>query len=123
MTRHYEVVYIFDSALEEAQVNEHLERFHALIATPAKSEQAPAVTHWGKRTLAYPIGRKDVGYYVVTQFETEPALLPEFERAIKLDESVVRYLVVLNEGEAPRPVRVAGADDDENGDDSSEEND
>ena len=120
MTRHYEVVYIFDSALEEAQVNEHLERFHALIATPDKPDQVPTVNHWGKRTLAYPIGRKDVGYYVVTQFETEPTLLPEFERAIKLNEGVIRYLVVLNEGEAPRSVRVGGDSDDDSNDNGEE---
>ena len=31
MTNQYEVVYIFDSALEETAINEKLERFHALI--------------------------------------------------------------------------------------------
>ena len=35
MTRQYEVVYIFDSALEEAAINERLARFHALIQQPA----------------------------------------------------------------------------------------
>ena len=35
MTRQYEVVYIFDSALEEAAINERLARFHALSSSPA----------------------------------------------------------------------------------------
>lgn len=122
MTRQYEVVYIFESALEEAQVNEHLERFHALLASPDASAPVTSVNHWGKRSLAYPIKGKDVGYYVVVQCATDPTLLPEFERAIKLDESVLRYLVVLNEGETPRPVRVGSDDDDDRGEDS-EEND
>ena len=34
MTRQYEVVYIFDSALEEAAINERLARFHSLIQQP-----------------------------------------------------------------------------------------
>ena len=34
MTRQYEVVYIFDSALEEATINERLARFNALIQQP-----------------------------------------------------------------------------------------
>ena len=56
---------------------------------------------WGKRTLAYPIKRHQTGYYVVAQFEADPSLLPEFERAIKLEEGVVRFLVVTLEGEMP----------------------
>ncbi len=60
-----------------------------------------AASHWGKRTLAYPIKGKETGYYVVEQFDADPTLLGELERAIKLDETVLRYLLVLNEGLAP----------------------
>jgi len=122
MPRRYEIVYILDSALEEAQVNEHLERMHALLKSPEKPEPITSSNHWGKRTLAYPIKGKEVGYYVVTQFEADPTLLPEFERAVRLDESVIRHLLILNEGETPRPVRVAPAFDDDEGEDA-EEND
>jgi small subunit ribosomal protein S6 len=87
VTRRYEVVYIFDSALEEAAVNERLERVHALLGGAQVSSN-----HWGKRALANSIKRKDTGYYVVEQFEAAPTLLPEFERAIKLDEGVLRFL-------------------------------
>ena len=121
MSRRYEVVYIFDSALEEAQVNERLERFHALLKSPTTPEPITSSNHWGKRSLAYPVKGKEIGYYVVVQFQSEPPLLPEFERAIKLDDGVVRYLVVLNEGEAPRPVRVSTPDDDDEGGDDAEE--
>ena len=107
MTNRYEVVYIFDSALEEAQVNEHLERFHALLKTPETPEPIRQVNHWGKRTLAYPIKRREVGYYVVAQFETPAKQLAEFERLIKLDESVIRHLVVIDEGATPAVERAA----------------
>jgi small subunit ribosomal protein S6 len=98
MSRQYEIVYIFDSALDEGQVDERLAKFHALLQTPEHPEPVTATNHWGKRTLAYPIGRKETGYYVVVQFDAAADQLPEFERAIKLDESVLRHLVVLNEG-------------------------
>jgi small subunit ribosomal protein S6 len=101
MTREYELVYIFDSVLEEAQVNERLERFHEFLKAPESPTPVSASNHWGKRTLAYPIKGRDVGYYVIVQFETEPDRLGELERAIKLDDGVLRYLVVLNEGPAP----------------------
>ena len=115
MTRHYETVYIFDSALEEAQVNERLERFHALLTTPDAPTPIQSVNHWGKRQLAYAIKGKEIGYYVVTQFEAPAVQLPEYERAIKLDDGVLRHLLVLNEGEAPRPPRSRDDDDDGGG--------
>ncbi len=98
MKRKYEIVYIFDSALEEPEVNEHLDRFHDLLKSSDQAEPITGIAHWGKRTLAYPIQNKEIGYYVVAHFEAETELLGEFERAIKLNDTVLRYLVVINEG-------------------------
>ncbi|MDX2194288.1 MAG: 30S ribosomal protein S6 [Gemmatimonadales bacterium] len=91
----YEVVYIFDSSLEDQQITDRLTRFHTLIAT--EGAEAPTLNHWGRRTLAYPIRKKETGYYVVANFSANPEKLPEFERAVKLDEGVIRFLVVLND--------------------------
>ena len=102
MTRRYETVYIFDSALEEPAVNEKLEKFHALLTRDAKGTISN-VAHWGKRTLAYTVKKKETGYYVVAQFEAAPDLLPEYERLVKLDEGVLRYLVVVSEGLPAKP--------------------
>ena len=110
MTHQYEVVYIFDSALEDTAINERLERFHALIRQDGID--APAVDHWGKRALAYPIRKHETGYYAVAKFETDATALPEFERAVKLDDGVLRHLVVVNEGAQPVPV-TAGKSDEE----------
>lgn len=60
--------------------------------------------HWGKRTLAYPIKNKETCYYAVARFDAEPSALPEFERAIKLDDGVLRHLVVVHEGAKAVPV-------------------
>ncbi|MFQ5549839.1 MAG: 30S ribosomal protein S6 [Gemmatimonadales bacterium] len=103
MTRKYEIVYIFSSTLEEAQVNEHLDKFRKLLKTDEHPDPVEKVNHWGKRTLAYPINKSEVGYYVVVNFETDPGVLPEFERIVKLDQDVLRYLIVSNEGEVPAP--------------------
>ena len=115
MTRQYEVVYIFDSALEEAAITEKLARFHALIQPPGEAAP-PELNHWGKRTLAYPIKKHETGYYVIAKFDATGDQLPEFERAIKLDESVLRFLVVLAENAQPAPVAVAKAESDEEDD-------
>lgn len=113
MSRAYEAVYIFDAALEEAAINEKLEKLHNLV--PQAEGSAIEVTHWGKRTLAYPISNRETGYYVVAHFDAAADMLPEFERALKLDESVIRHLIVLNEGAqmAPAPTARDGEEEEE----------
>ena len=125
--RDYEIVYIFDSALDRSVIDQKLERFNGL-ATGDGGGEIIAVEHWGKRQLAYPIDKHDTGYYVVVQFRAEPDNLSDFERAIKLDESVLRHLVVLSEGELPTPPSATGAerfrdDEDEEEDDDEDEDD
>lgn len=102
MTRRYETVYIFDSALDEPAINQRLERFHALLTKDGKGG-VTNVAHWGKRSLAYAIKKREVGYYVVAQFEVAADLLPEYERAVKLDEGVLRFLVVVSAGLPAKP--------------------
>ena len=99
MTRQYEAVYIFDSTLEDVAINEKLDRLHGLLGKPADLQ----VNHWGRRQLAYPIGRREAGYYVVARFGVASEALPEYERAIKLDDGVVRHLVTLFEHELGAP--------------------
>jgi small subunit ribosomal protein S6 len=98
-TRRYEAVYIFDTALEDSAINEKLDRLQGLLGL----SEAAEVEHWGRRALAYKIGRHENGYYIITRFTAEPKVLPEFERALKLDEGVVRYLVSLLEHELGAP--------------------
>ena len=100
MPRQYEAVYIFDSALEDAAITDKLSRFHGLLGV---AEADLTVEHWGRRQLAYPIGRRENGYYVIAKYNAEPVGLPEYERALKLDDGVVRYLVTILEHELGAP--------------------
>ena len=104
MIRPYEVVYIFDPALEDEVITQKLATFHGLIHVPGG--EAPRLNVWGRRTLAYPIKKRTNGYYVVANFDTDAQLLPEFERALRLDDSVLRFLVVLNDV-PPTPAQAA----------------
>jgi small subunit ribosomal protein S6 len=103
MPRPYEVVYIFDSALEDAAITDKLTRFHNLLGARGTPPADLKVDTWGRRQLAYTIGPRETGYYVVARFSAEPPTLPEFERALKLDDGVVRYLVSLHEHEVGAP--------------------
>src|SRR6266705_580406 len=106
MSRRYETVYNFDSALDEPAMNEILNRLHALLTQEGKGTLTN-VSHWGKRTMAYKINKKETGYYVVAEFAATGDLLPEYERAVKLDEGVLRFLVVEAAKEQPKPVVAA----------------
>ena len=106
MARPYEVVYIFDPALDEATITQKLEHFHQMVQVAGA--EPPQFNHWGKRTLSYVIKKRDTGYYVVANFLADAAALPEFERAIKLDDGVLRHLTVLND-EPPTPAQAAPA--------------
>jgi small subunit ribosomal protein S6 len=99
MIRQYEAVYVFDSTLEDAAINDKLGRFHSLLGDPGDLQ----LTHWGRRQLAYPIGRRESGYYVVARFGADTETLPEYERAIKLDDGIVRHLITLYEHELGAP--------------------
>jgi small subunit ribosomal protein S6 len=122
--RLYEIDYIFDATLDEDLVNKKLEKFHPLML--GKSGEVGAVDHWGIRQMAYPVKKQKSGYYVVAQVRADVDGLPEFERVLRLDAELLRYLIVLNEGEpttghsllgeAP-PSRPGRDDDDDDGPD------
>ena len=121
--RPYEVVYIFDSALPEDRINEKLERYNAQLK--GAGGEITATDHWGRRQMTYAIKKKQAGYYVIVQFQSPTEALPEFERLLKLDEDLLRYLVVSHEGEPTAPMSIATReprrDDDEEGEAGEED--
>jgi len=118
--RAYEVVYIFDSQLTDERVNEKVERYHTQL-TGTGGAEVSAVDHWGRRQLAFPIRKRTNGYYVVAQFRAPTDALPEFERLLKLDDELLRYLVVLHEGEPSAPMSIATRQPKRAGDDDDED--
>ena len=124
--RAYEIVYILDAALDQATVDAKLETFHKALGG-----EITAVDHWGVRQLAYPIRKAGTGYYVIVQVMADPTALPEYERLLRLDEEVMRYLLVLNEGQPtsgasvlaqrPAPTRADAEQEDDGGDKEPED--
>jgi small subunit ribosomal protein S6 len=111
--REYETVYIFQSTLEPEEIDSKLATFHGLLG----DAEITAVEHWGRRQLAYEIADQSAGYYVVAQFEAEPARIKPFENALKMDEAVLRHLVVISEGESAVLPSLRGEDEEDDDDD------
>jgi small subunit ribosomal protein S6 len=57
-------------------------------------------TPWGRRRLAYPIQRYRDATYVLYQFMASPSSIAPLERDLKLDEQVIRYLLVRQDAPA-----------------------
>jgi small subunit ribosomal protein S6 len=50
------------------------------------------IDNWGKRRLAYDIKKQREGTYAVLEVTAEPAMVKEFERQLRLNENVLRFL-------------------------------
>jgi small subunit ribosomal protein S6 len=48
--------------------------------------------NWGKRRLAYEIRKQREGTYAVFEVSAEPSMVREFERQLRLNDSVLRFL-------------------------------
>ncbi|MDQ3980311.1 MAG: 30S ribosomal protein S6 [Actinomycetota bacterium] len=98
--RPYEVVIIYDPALEEDAIRAAVDRATELIrsrgGTPGR------VDRWGRRRLAYEIRHQREGYYVLLEATAEPAAMTELDRSLFLADEVLRHKVIR------LPDRVAG---------------
>ena len=94
--REYELYLVIDADAEEPDVSSTLERISQLIVAGAGETNGELIKteSRGKRRLAYPIRNKAESQDVILTFRTPTQALPEMERVLKLDELVLRYLLV-----------------------------
>ena len=52
---------------------------------------------WGEKELAYPIKKSTSGTYLIFPLELEPAGAANLNGKLRLDEEIIRYLLVKNE--------------------------
>ena len=50
------------------------------------------VDNWGKRRLAYDIRKQREGTYAILEVSAEPSMVKEFERQVRLNENVLRFV-------------------------------
>jgi small subunit ribosomal protein S6 len=101
----YETTIIFDPGLEEARINEEVERVSQSIAQA--SGEIVEVQRWGKRKLAYNIRKRRDGTYIHIKHKSPPTLIGEMDRRFRLNEGVLRHLTVLAVKESPRAAEEA----------------
>ena len=89
--RKYEMLVILDASTEN-QSDEILKIEELLKNLGGNVTKTDAC---GKRALAYPIRKKTEGYYVLFNFELEPAQTFELRRVLGLRQNVYRQLVLV----------------------------
>jgi small subunit ribosomal protein S6 len=97
--REYETVFILDPKLDEGQVKDEIGKVQDLISS--LEGEVVGVEAGGKRKLAYEIDGNKEGYYTLISFKSEPSSLPELERLYKLNEKVLRHVIVRAAGKRP----------------------
>ena len=92
--RKYEVVLMFYPDVEEETRVKTFDRLKNIIETHGKIE---SVDEWGMRKLAYEINYIKEGYYYIVDFKASGDHIKEFERRLRLSDSVLRYMVIRKE--------------------------
>ncbi len=90
--RTYEVMYIIKASLEEEKRTALIETLSGIIAK--EGGKIVKTDEWGMRDFAYEIDDMTKGYYVVTTFESENEGLKEFDRLMRINPNVVRFMTV-----------------------------
>jgi small subunit ribosomal protein S6 len=97
--RDYELMVVLDPNLDEAGIEALNARILSLVTQ--RGGTIENVDTWGRRRLAYPIGRNRDGFYILNRLQLPPNAAVEIEHALKLTESVIRHLLVRSEGLVP----------------------
>lgn len=87
----YEVMFIVDPVLEDEKKDATVETVQQIINAQGEVSN---VDIWGMRKLAYPIQKKNEGYYVVVEFKAEPDMPKELDRRLKISDNVMRHIII-----------------------------
>lgn len=90
--RSYEMMAILNPDLETEVHESSLKKIEKLIAD--NSGQLKSVDNWGKKRLAYEIKHVKEGNYSIFHFQGTAATVKEVDRVLKIDDNVVRFMIV-----------------------------
>ncbi|HPX70400.1 MAG TPA: 30S ribosomal protein S6 [Bacillota bacterium] len=87
----YELMFVIDPLLEEEKRDAAIETVKSIIAEAGEVTETDV---WGLRRLAYPIDKKNEGYYVVMKFTASPELPKELDRRLRISDNFMRHIIV-----------------------------
>ena len=93
--RNYEIMFILSTQLSDEEKKAGIALVEETLTKAGAVELKTEV--WGDRKLAYPIKKKENGYYVLTLFQIDGTKLPEVEAKLNITETILKYMIVKND--------------------------
>lgn len=93
--RKYEVMYIINESVDADKRAELIEQLSGIITK--EGGNVTKTDEWGMRDFAYRIDDMTKGYYVVSTFEADNAAVKEFDRLMRINPNVVRFMITRDE--------------------------
>ena len=90
--RIYENLFIVKPDATEEEIDALVEQMSKNVTTAGGT--IDKVEKWGKRRLAYRVEKNREGFYVLLQFSSEPEIVKEFERRLRVQDEVIKFLTV-----------------------------
>ena len=87
----YEVMFIIEAALDQEKKEAAIEMVKEIISAGG---EVGKVNIWGNRKLAYPILKKNEGFYAVIEFAANPDLPKELDRRLKISDAIIRHIII-----------------------------
>ena len=110
----YESVIIGRQDLTPSQFETLMEKFISVIQS-FKGEIKKRES-WGLRNLAYKINKNRKGHYILLNIDSSPEAILEYERLMRLDEDIIRFLTIKikHVDEKPSPLIANKSDNSKN---------
>ncbi|MFQ5797173.1 MAG: 30S ribosomal protein S6 [Bacteroidota bacterium] len=93
MKRFYETTFIVNASLDDQQVEAAITKVQDTIEK--NGGQIKALEKIGRKRLAYPISKKNNGFYVSIEFVAASNLIDQLERFYEFEENILRFLTVV----------------------------
>ena len=94
----YETIFVGDPNLTDEEVDGIVGLIDQI--TVAAGGKVVKTEKWGKRRLAYPIGHREEGIYVLLTLECPTTLVKEVDRRYRMNDRILRHLTVRVEDES-----------------------
>jgi small subunit ribosomal protein S6 len=99
MNRNYEVMFIVRPDMVEEDLNKLISTLESSVTSAGGTTKSEV---WGKRRLAYKVGRFNDGIFVLMLIDAVGAVVHEVERRLRVTEQVIKFLTVRTDEELKR---------------------
>ena len=103
--RGYEALIILKAAGTEEQMTRQALELDAQVKKMGGSIESSQ--HLGRRRLAFPIGHQSEGHYYLLPFHAPTEQVSELERLFRLNETIVRFIILTQDEAAPMQTAAA----------------